>query len=164
MKIGCPNCGQHYDIDAGAIDRFYRCTECGEVFQGITAKTVKARRYRRKSKSVDNSSSSVRPGSETATVPVLKIDGGERSSETRELSAEAAVAVPVENTPEPAENGSRRFLLMQAAVFLLLAVVLAVLIWQSVRVTRLERENRKLSTRVERLSGELESFKAADGK
>ena len=164
MKIGCPNCGQHYDVDAGAIDRFYRCTECGEVFQGITAKAVKARRYRRKIKSADNASSSARPAAETATLPVLKNDGAERSAETQELPAEAAVAAPGQNTPEPAENGNRQVPLLQATVFLLLAVVLTVLIWQSIRITRLEKENRKLSTRVERLSGELDSLRAAPDK
>lgn len=164
MKIGCPNCGQHYDVDAGAIDRFYRCTECGEVFQGITAKAVKARRYRRKSKSADNASSASRPAAETGTVPVLKTDGNERSAETRELSAEAAVAAPAGDTREPEKSGKRQLPLLQAAVFLLLAVVLAVQIRQSVRITRLEQENRKLAARVERLSGEPDSVKPAPGK
>ena len=51
MKIGCPNCGQHYEIEAGAIDHYFRCTECNTLFRGINAKPVKVKRFRRKSKS-----------------------------------------------------------------------------------------------------------------
>ena len=50
------------------------------------------------------------------------------------------------------------------ALGLLFAVVLIVLIWQNVRISRLETENRKLSTRVERLTNELDALKPASGK
>lgn len=41
MKIGCPQCGQHYEIDANMLDRYYRCTECKTLFWGLNAKPVK---------------------------------------------------------------------------------------------------------------------------
>ena len=41
MKIACPKCGQHYDVEANALDHFFRCTECKTLFRGLNAKSVK---------------------------------------------------------------------------------------------------------------------------
>ena len=160
MKIGCPNCGQHYDVEAGALDRFYRCTECGEIFQGINAKPVKAKRYRRKSKNA----------AETSTVPVLGQEP-EAAPAQAPASAESGanadpgiVAAAVNRSDDSDRMEGQQVSLFQAAGFLLFVIVLLVLVWQSVRISRLETENRKLSTRVERLTNELDALKPASGK
>ena len=51
MKVGCPKCGQHYDVDASMLDRYFRCTECKTLFLGLNAKSVKPVKYKRKNKS-----------------------------------------------------------------------------------------------------------------
>lgn len=53
MKIACPQCGQHYEVEAGTLDRYFRCTECQMLFRGLNAKPVKVRKFRRKNKAAE---------------------------------------------------------------------------------------------------------------
>ena len=53
MKIACPQCGQHYEVEAGMLDRYFRCNECQMLFRGLNAKPVKVRKFRRKHKNTD---------------------------------------------------------------------------------------------------------------
>ena len=45
MKIACPSCGMHYEVDSGSLGRYYRCTECKTLFLGLNAKSVKEPQY-----------------------------------------------------------------------------------------------------------------------
>ena len=45
MKIECPECGQHYEVDASMLDKHFRCTECKAFFLGINAKAVKVKKF-----------------------------------------------------------------------------------------------------------------------
>ena len=45
MKIECPKCGQHYEVDSSALDRHFRCTECKTFFLGLNAKAVKVQKF-----------------------------------------------------------------------------------------------------------------------
>lgn len=49
MKISCPVCGQHFEVEANMLERYFRCTECKTLFCGLNAKVVKERKFRRKS-------------------------------------------------------------------------------------------------------------------
>ena len=41
MKIACPSCGMHYEVDSSSLGRYFRCTECQTLFLGLNAKSVK---------------------------------------------------------------------------------------------------------------------------
>lgn len=45
MKIECPECGQHYEVDSNDLDRHFRCTECKTFFLGLNAKAVKVQKF-----------------------------------------------------------------------------------------------------------------------
>lgn len=45
MKIACPSCGMHYEVDSGSLGRYFRCTECKTLFLGLNAKSVKEPQY-----------------------------------------------------------------------------------------------------------------------
>lgn len=45
MKIACPSCGMHYEVDADSLGRYFRCTECKTLFLGLNAKAVKEPQY-----------------------------------------------------------------------------------------------------------------------
>ena len=68
MKIACPQCGQHYEVEAGMLDRYFRCTECQMLFRGLNAKPVKIRKFRRKNKDQDAAESVAEPPTEESTV------------------------------------------------------------------------------------------------
>ena len=174
MKIGCPNCGQHYDVEAGALDRFYRCTECGEIFQGINAKPVKAKRYRRKSKnagasSAAASSASARPAAETATVPVLGQEPEAAPAQAPANAESGANAGPggdaAVNLPDDSDRmEGRQIPLFPTLILLLLLIAFVFLCCQNARICRLDTANRKLAGQVERLTSELDALKTATGK
>ncbi len=42
MKISCPFCHQHYEVDTPTPDKSYRCLYCGEQFHGGMAEPVEA--------------------------------------------------------------------------------------------------------------------------
>lgn len=95
MKIACPECGQHYEVDASMLDRYFRCTECKTLFRGLNAKSVKVQQFKRKKRkdgdAVNESSNpdAADPGDTTAAV-VLESD---------EL-AKATVDIDGEEMPE----------------------------------------------------------------
>ena len=41
MKIACPSCGMHFEVDSDSLGRYFRCTECKTLFLGLNAKSVK---------------------------------------------------------------------------------------------------------------------------
>ena len=45
MKIECPECGQHYEVDSSMIARHFCCTECKTLFLGLNAKPVKNTKF-----------------------------------------------------------------------------------------------------------------------
>ena len=47
MKIACPECGQHYEVDSNMLDRHYRCKECKAFFLGLNAKPVKSIQFKK---------------------------------------------------------------------------------------------------------------------
>ena len=94
MKIACPQCGQHYEVEAGALDRYFRCTECQMLFRGLNAKPVKVRKFRRKNKAVDETS-----GNEAAALEVV----------TDINPAATTAAVAVENMEKEAVEAEARF-------------------------------------------------------
>ena len=54
MKISCPVCGQHFEVEANILERYFRCTECKTLFCGLNAKVVKERKFRRKSEAMED--------------------------------------------------------------------------------------------------------------
>ena len=49
MKIACPVCNQHFEVEANMLDRYFRCTECKTLFLGLNANVVKEPKFVRKS-------------------------------------------------------------------------------------------------------------------
>lgn len=97
MKIACPQCGQHYEVEAGMLDRYFRCTECQMLFRGLNAKPVKERKFKRKNKAaVEN------PEATAVAESVVQ------NSEDAETSA-TTVAVAVECTEKDAVEAEARF-------------------------------------------------------
>ena len=45
MKIACPSCGMHFEVDSDSLSRYFRCTECKTLFLGLNAKAVKEPQY-----------------------------------------------------------------------------------------------------------------------
>ena len=45
MKIACPSCDMHYEVDSSSLGRYFRCTECKTLFLGLNAKSVKEPQY-----------------------------------------------------------------------------------------------------------------------
>ena len=93
MKIACPQCGQHYEVEAGMLDRYFRCTECQMLFRGLNAKPVKIRKFRRKNKDQDAAESVAEPPTEENTVN----------------PASTTAAVTVENIEDEAIEAEARF-------------------------------------------------------
>lgn len=77
MKIACPKCGQHYDVEANALDHFFRCTECKTLFRGLNAKSVKLEKCKVKD-SQDNTDSdeltAASPAADTASAVEISPD------------------------------------------------------------------------------------------
>lgn len=92
MKIACPQCGQHYEVEAGMLDRYFRCTECQMLFRGLNAKPVKERKFKRKNKT-DNSAEDI----------AANVDG-----ENSDLKS-ATVAVAVADMEKEAAEAEARF-------------------------------------------------------
>ncbi len=66
MKISCPVCGQHFEVEANMLERYFRCTECKTLFCGLNAKVVKERKFRRKSEVADGEEDVIREEFEVA--------------------------------------------------------------------------------------------------
>ena len=78
MKIACPVCNQHFDVEANMLDRYFRCTECKTLFLGLNAKLVKEPKFVRKS----------------------EVDGAEENVAENEFSGEAAVDAEASESAE----------------------------------------------------------------
>lgn len=108
MKVACPNCGQHYDVEASALDRYFRCTECKTLFLGLNAKSVKQQKFKRRKKEEqpetfdDTMIAAEDPATEYAAEEALNLVRQDQASpDTAELEDEATenktvTAVPVE--------------------------------------------------------------------
>ena len=94
MKIACPQCGQHYEVEAGMLDRYFRCTECQMLFRGLNAKPVKERKFRRKIKVADAAAA----GADVAAA----------AADTPDLTATTA-AVAVEDMAKEAAEAEAKF-------------------------------------------------------
>ena len=93
MKIACPQCGQHYEVEAGMLDRYFRCTECQMLFRGLNAKPVKERKFKRKNKVSD-----------TVEAPEIS---GQNISEADPTTT--SVAIAVEDMEKEAAEAEARF-------------------------------------------------------
>ncbi len=98
MKIGCPNCGQHYDVDASALDHYFRCPECNTLFRGINAKPVKLRKYKRKNK--DNNAD---PELEKS-LKILQEESGSPNEPVAESTFEQAAETTAASDTPPWDN------------------------------------------------------------
>lgn len=105
MKIGCPECGQHYEIDSNMLDRYYRCTECKSLFWGLNAKPVKTVKFKRKKAADDEAAD------DTAAIDnALKLVETTAEEKVEDISAEKEEPTAVESDGETAvgtlENGA----------------------------------------------------------
>ena len=86
MKIACPQCGQHYEIEAGMLDRYFRCTECQMLFRGLNAKPVKERKFKRKNKAAEDAEkreaadSNISEADPTATSVAIAVEDMEKEA------------------------------------------------------------------------------------
>ena len=188
MKIACPQCGQHYDVEAGMLDRYFRCTECQMLFRGLNAKPVKERKYKRKSKaagqSAENAEESLHeienpaPGSTTAAVEVDSADFESVEAEAKfwEKSLEEdAVAEKAVNYRKRSINFAA-YIPVACIVLLLVTFILAMFANSKVNDLTAEQANfgnkgtaykerlEKLEQRLEALQNSVQNMTAAAEK
>lgn len=117
MKIKCPECGQHYEVDANALDRHFRCTECKTLFLGLNAKAVKVQKFVPKDSAAmqeeqtDNAEAKSEDADAAAGADPGKVAVG--STEIKVVPAVNAVAVAV---PKAAGEEKKSEAQMQDAV------------------------------------------------
>ena len=103
MKVACPNCGQHYDVAANALDRYFRCTECKMLFLGLNAKSVKIQKFKRKNQG-DDSADQIDISGNT---DMVLTDSAEISETVEIAESELTVLAPAEEPQDAAEeNGN----------------------------------------------------------
>ncbi len=180
MKIECPKCGQHYEVEANLLDRHFRCTECKTFFLGINAKTVKNRKFVRKDELDAKESSAEAEKQENENklesvekdIPAEKNSGVESDAVSDDKAAESAksekktidASVFEDAYLQPVisnVNGNSAWILGAVGVILGAAALVVLLIGNSKRSELLKvdrnllRENKVLRERVEQLDNQL---------
>ncbi|MBE6370093.1 MAG: hypothetical protein E7056_08050 [Lentisphaerae bacterium] len=92
MKIACPECGQHYEVDSNMLDRHYRCKECKAFFLGLNAKPVKSIQFKSKDDGADNADGKAAESAgnavtENAEKEVKSSDGGSEKNTADKATA-----------------------------------------------------------------------------
>lgn len=188
MKIACPQCGQHYDVEAGMLDRYFRCTECQMLFRGLNAKPVKERKFKRKNnaaeQTTDNAEESLHeienpaPGTTTAAVEVEDPDAARSGADAQfwEKSLEEdAVAEKAVNYRKRSINFAA-YIPAACIVLLLVTFILAMFANSKVNDLTAEQKNfgnkgtaykerlEKLEQRLEVLQNSVQNMAAAAEK
>lgn len=109
MKIECPECGQHYEVDSSMLDRHFRCTECKTFFLGLNAKVVRTQKFVPRNSAEDQLKATtpditpaadlpedIKPENNTVetekkSVPVVKLAVGTENKKSVTVQAVAAV-------------------------------------------------------------------------
>ena len=94
MKIECPKCGQHYEVDSSMIARHFCCTECKTLFLGLNAKPVKNTKFVPKGEGSEDGEKAASENSEKSPeAATLNAVGNSAAAEAAAGEAAAAVAV-----------------------------------------------------------------------
>ena len=177
MKIACPQCGQHYEVEAGALDRYFRCTECQMLFRGLNAKPVKERRFKRKNKAVDEKTPEAAVAEEVAEIDpaaataAIAVENMEKES----VEAEAGFwekSLEEDVLAEKAVRYGRYKISSQSVVqivcVVLMAVALIMAMISKTRVDKLLADHKKIDDkeavykeRVEKLEQRLDAVQTA---
>ena len=96
MKIECPKCGQHYEVDSSMIARHFCCTECKTLFLGLNAKPVKNTKFVPKGEGGEGGEKAVSENSEKSPEAVT-LNAVSNSAAAEAAAGEAAAAVTVDS-------------------------------------------------------------------
>ena len=178
MKIACPQCGQHYEVEAGVLDRYFRCTECQMLFRGLNAKPVKERKFRRKNKNADEKTGNTTASPElvaennpAATTAAVTVENMEKEA----VEAEARFWEKSLEEDSLAEKavlyGKRAFnyqIIVQAVCIVLLAVAFATAILANAKLNDLIAEHKEFDgkeanykERIEKLEQKVEGMQSS---
>ena len=108
MKIACPSCGMHYEVDSSSLGRYFRCTECKTLFLGLNAKSVKEPQYVAK-EDEENAGEGVVPAEaavENGDVVAVEADAEAAEAENEELDQEAPVIYPEQDVEAESETAA----------------------------------------------------------
>ena len=188
MKIACPQCGQHYEVEAGALDRYFRCTECQMLFRGLNAKPVKERKIRRKNKTADEKNEAAstvpenavenNPAATTAAIAVENMEKEAVEAEARFWEKSLEEDVLAEKAVKYRKTSVNWQLIVLALGIVLLAVAFVIALVANAKVNDLIAEHKglngkeiaykgrieKLEQRLEVVQTSLQNISAADGK
>ncbi len=189
MKIGCPNCGQHYEIETGAIDRYFRCTECNTLFRGINAKPISVKKFRRRNKNRATEAAvaaalrtiepetaapqnAATPGEASADPAATPADpasaAGTEAAETVEI-AEISEWAPDETAPllRPQEgilNRDRLVVILGVLAALVLVILTGALVRLNGRLTELQGQNAACAAELTRQNEALLALQQQNGE
>lgn len=170
MKIECPQCGQHYDVDSSMLDRHFRCTECKTFFLGLNAKTVKEVKYKRVEHAADDSTGATEENNAApADSPVGKTDESEvklpaadpenENRDNKSLDKKIAAAFPEEEMPTYSRTafkaGSLERIGIVAALLMCVFLIILLLVCNS-RLNDVSERLRAMRSENTSLQGKLE--------
>ena len=190
MKIECPECGQHYEVDASMLDRHFRCTECKTFFLGINAKAVKVKKFVPKSSVADQADADVEVAESIESADVLENTAGKTDAVAADKENNEDVSNAVKLEPAKLEDdkffddadlneASERYrknkliiIALAVGVALFTAVIAGVVSWSvglingakisalEKRCNSLQEDNTSLQGRVEKLEAYSEAANA----
>ena len=96
MKIECPKCGQHYEVDSSMIARHFCCTECKTLFLGLNAKPVKNTKFVPKGEGSEDGEKAASENSEKSP-EAATLNAVSNSAAAEAAAGEAAAAVAVDS-------------------------------------------------------------------